>query len=578
MSSHLAQRSLPASSRPRLLTLSGLSMLLAAFMLVMTACGGSGSQQGSNKSNQPHVLTIIDSPKGDFTSNFNPFINSQNSRYGTLGFIYETLLYTNRYSGKTDSWLAATYNVSQDLKTITFNLRQGVKWSDGTPFTSDDVLYTFNAMKNESDIDQNGLYSNKLIQDVQAPDKNTVVVTLQHPSYTALWYIGAQTFIVQKSAFSSQDQTKLSKFTNDSPVGTGPFKLKSFNPQLFVYEKNPSYWQADKVKVDQVKLPATTDNTGALLRIDKGEIDWASIGYDPSMDTNFVNKDPQHFHTYFPPSNVVMLYLNLTKYPFNLLPVRQAISLAIDRDELKQKAAPYAPPANPTALLLPANQDYLSSDYGDTKFTVDTAKAESLLKSAGFTKGSDGIYADKNGKKLSFQLNVVNGWTDWQSDCQLIAADLKKIGMDIKVNALGDFTPYFSALQTGNYDMSISWTNPGPTPYYLYDALLNSQHTAPIGQAAPSNWQRWKDSTSDQLLNQYDTSNDPAVQKQAIQGLEKIMVEQLPAIPLTNNPYWYEYTTKHFTGWPSQDNPYAVPSAYNYPDNEYIILHLTPVS
>jgi peptide/nickel transport system substrate-binding protein len=86
------------------------------------------------------------------------------------------------------------------------------------------------------------------------------------------------------------------------------------------------------------------------------------------------------------------------------------------------------------------------------------------------------------------------------------------------------------------------------------------------------------DPATDQLLNQFATSNDPTVQQQAISGLEKIMVEQLPVIPLTNEPYWYEYNSTNFTGWPDEQNAYALPSPYQYPDVEIVLLHLQPAS
>ena len=200
-----------------------------------------------------------------------------------------------------------------------------------------------------------------------------------------------------------------------------------------------------------------------------------------------------------------------------------------------------------------------------------------MLEGSGFKLGNDGVYADRNGKKLSFNLNVVSGYTDWITDTQLIASNLKSIGIKVNVNTI-EFNAYFSALQNGNYDMAMLWTNPGPTPYYLYDGLLASANSAPIGQAASSNYERWMDPTTDALLNQYAATTDPAVQKQAIMGLQKIMVEQLPRIPLTNEPYWYQYSTKKFVGWPDQNNPYAAPGTAVYPDIEYVVLNLRPAS
>lgn len=126
--------------------------------------------------------------------------------------------------------------------------------------------------------------------------------------------------------------------------------------------------------------------------------------------------------------------------------------------------------------------------------------------------------------------------------------------------------------------MAISWTNPGPTPYYLYNSLLNSKNTAAIGKTASSNFERWSDPATDQYLSQYATTADPAIQQKAIAGLEKVMVEQLPSIPLVFGATWNEYSTSNFTGWPTADNAYASPAPFDYPDSEIVVLNLKPAA
>jgi peptide/nickel transport system substrate-binding protein len=388
-----------------------------------------------------------------------------------------------------------------------------------------------------------------------------------------LWYLGGQTYILPKHVWSSV-QGDGSQYADPNPVGTGPYVVKSFTPQLVVLSKNPKFWQPGKPKVTELKIPSYNSNTSAELALQKGQIDWTNL-YIPDIQKTYIALDKQHNHYWFPASDVVMLYLNLTKYPFNLLPVRQAISYALDRNQLYQVGeSGYEPPASPTALL-PLNKDFLASEYASTVFSVDTAKSAQLLEGAGFTKGPDGIYADKNGKKLSFNLNVVSGYTDWITDCQLMAKELQAVGIKANVNTIA-FDAYYNALQVGNYDTAMLWTNSGPSPYYLYDGLLRSTNSAPIGQPASTNYERWMDSNTDKLLDQYATSTDPAVQKQAIMGIEKIMVEQMPAIPLTNEPYWYQYSTAKFVGWPDEQHPYAAPGTAEYPDIEYVVLNLHP--
>ncbi|GCF08450.1 ABC transporter substrate-binding protein [Dictyobacter arantiisoli] len=553
-----------------LLTLSA----LLALMVLLSACGGTTNTDTGTNSAKKSILTVNQAPKGDNPNNFNPLVNNQTSAYGTQGFLYETLLYTNRYTGKPQGWLADSWTQSDDLKTLTFHIRPNVKWSDGKDFTANDVAFTFNELKTYPDVDLSSLWLN-YIQDVTATNDSTVTFHFKTTSTTTLWYIGSQTFIVPQHIWSTISGDP-AKYTNTNPVVTGPFVLSKFSAAQITYDKNPKAWTASQDKVDEIRVPAIADNATATLELAKGDLDWLGVAWDPKFDTSYTKKDPAHNHYWFTPSNTVMLYLNTAKAPFNDVNVRKAISDAIDRQELQAKATPYAPPANPTGLVLPAGKAQLTPAYANATFTKDTATAQSLLAQAGYTKGSDGFVHDKSGKKLSMTLIDVTGWNDWVSDTQLIVADLKAIGIDASQSSLSQ-TAYQTDLQTGNYDAGVSWTDSGPTPYYAYSDLLDSSKTAPIGKVAPTNWERWSDPTTDTLLKQYNSSKDPAVQQRALDGLEKIMVEQLPSIPLSYNPYWYEYTSNHFTGWPAQDNSFAFGYSGNYPDDEYVVLHLTPV-
>ena len=540
---------------------------LMIFTIVLAACGGSNTT--AHKVNKNSSLTLLGNAGGDYPRNFNPYNPSVIS--GTPGLIYETLLYFNRLDGSVKPWLASSYERSSDATSITFHLRKGVVWSDGQPFTSDDVVFTLGLLKKYSAMDLSSI--TPFIKTVSAPDANTVQVTLDKPFYPLLWYLGGQTYILPKHVWSSVKGDG-SQYADPNPVGTGPYLVKSFTPQLVVLSKNPKFWQPGKPEVTELKIPSFNSNTSAELALQKGQIDWTNL-YIPNIQKTYINLDPQHNHYWFPASDIVMLFMPLAKYPFNLLPVRQAISSAIDRSKLDSLGeSGYEPPAHPTGLL-PYNKDYMAPEYADLKFTQDPAKSEQLLQGAGFTKGSDGIYADKNGKKLSFNLNVVSGYTDWITDCQLMATELKAVGIKVNVNVIA-FDAYYNALQNGTYDMALLWTNPGPTPYYLYDALLRSTNSAPIGQPASSNYERWNDTNTDALLNQYASSTDPTVQKQAIIGLEKIMVEQMPSIPLMDEPYWYQYNTSKFVGWPDQQHPFAAPGTATYPDIEYVVLNLHP--
>jgi peptide/nickel transport system substrate-binding protein len=543
--------------------------LLAAFSLLLVACGTTG-----NTSSKRNYLVIVANQTDTWTDNFNPYFDaSSNVVASSEGTIYETLLFFNRFDGKYTGMLASNYAISSDGLQITFTMRPGVKWSDGQPFTADDVLFTLNMLKQYDALDVNGLWSQPIISNaVMGSDGNSVVVTLASPNNDALFAIGAQTWIVSQHIWSAvSDPTN---YADTEPVGTGPFKVGSFTPQLVRMVKNPNYWQAGLPKVNELRFPAYKDNATAELAMDQGNVDWNSI-FAPNLDQTYVKRDPDHYHYWFAPSDVLYLLVNLKKSPFDQVAVRKAISLAIDRDQWSKIAeSGYEQPASPTGLL-PLDAKYLDSAYEDLKFTVDTAQATQLLEGAGFKKGSDGIYADASGKKLSFSFEYPSGYSDWVAGAPVIASDLKAIGIELNLDPVST-DGFYTDLQNGNFEVMMNGTNAGPSPYNLYSSLLLSSNSADIGQSANGDYERWIDPTTDNLLTQFITSNDPTVQQQAMSGIEKIMVEQVPAIPLTNEPYWYEYNSKNFVGWPDEQHQYALTSPYQYPDDEIVLLHLEP--
>ena len=535
--------------------------------MLLAGCGSSGGSGGSSGGG---TMTVVPSPYGSFTRNFNPY--SPNALSGTEGLIYETLLYIDPLTNKVKPWLADTYMYSSDGLTLTFKLHQGINWSDGQAFTSSDVVFTLNMLKQYPALDGNGLW--QTITSVNNPDDSTVVITLNKVNASFLWYMGDQTWIVPQHIWSTIGDPTMS--TNDNPVGTGPFTVKSFASSLYVYQKNASSWQAGNLHVSEIRYPAFGSNASADLVLASGQLDWAGV-FSTDMQKVFVDPDPAHHHIWAPPNNTVTLYLNLSNPLFKQLAVRQAINVAIDRSAIATQAEEgLEQVASPTGLVLPTNQQYLAPQYASTTFgAANPSQADSILEAAGFKKGSDGIYADPSGNRISFSLEVPVGWSDWDAGCQIIVNNLKAAGMDVTLNQVDFNSKYLPDVNKSSYDAVMHWTNNGPTPFYQYNALLNSKYTLAAGQNAPSNIEGWNDPTTDQALSQYINSIDPTVQQQALTTIEQVMVTELPVISLVEGATWNEYSTKNFVGWPTPDNPYASPAPFNYPDEEQVILHLT---
>ncbi|GCE14725.1 ABC transporter substrate-binding protein [Tengunoibacter tsumagoiensis] len=535
--------------------------LLTLFSLILSACGGDSGNKAANKS----TLTIGAQSYDVVQAAFNPY-NPQPNK-GVFGLVYETLYFANRITGEYTPWLASSYQWSPDNTELTFTIRPNVKWSDGKDFTADDVVYTFNTIKQykASGTDLQGVWS--YLKDVSSSDANTVKMTFTQ-AYPPAFYNIAQTYIIPKHIFG--DKGDPSKYTPDTPVGTGPYTLKKYDTALSVFQKNTSYWQADKLHVDEVRFPVYKDNDAFKLALPKGQIDWAGY-FQADLKTAFVDKDPTNNHYWMAPINIFTLNVNQQNPLLSQVAVRQAINAALDRTALSEQGeSGLAGPANATGLILPNAKQYLDPAYANLSNAPDKAKAEKFLTDAGYTKGTDGIY-QKDGKRLSFVLRTVQPYSDWEVMAQIIKGNLKDVGIEIsKLDEMSE-DAYYPSRTDGKFDLMIGGMVGGPNPYYMYNQYLNS---ANIGV---TNFSQWKDPQTDALLKQFASTTDPAVQKQAIQGLEKIYVEQLPTIPLVTGPDWFEYRTNAFTGWPTESNPYASGSPNIGSDLAVVILHLTPV-
>jgi peptide/nickel transport system substrate-binding protein len=513
-------------------------------------------------------LIVMPSPDGPFTDDFNPYDSASSpTGDGAVSMIYEPLLMINDLKpNDVIPWLASSYSWSNGGKTITFNLHPNVKWSDGVPFTSADVAFTYEMLKkypaiNTSDIDPTS---------VTTPTKTKVVLNFSSPQYVNLLNIGNQVDIVPQHIWSKINPIT---YTDPQPVGTGPYTLSKFSPQSFTLVKNPNYWQPGLPKVATLEYPGYDSNTAALGAFSSA--DWSSL-FEPDVQKLYVAPGGGNNHYWFPPVSDVALIPNLHNYPLNLSPVRGAISLALNRSLIdKDGEDGYEPPVTNLAGVIPGQSSYIDKSIKGIVPTQNVKEAKSLLKGAGLKMGSNGYFESPSGKPINLNFVVPAAFTDWVADSSVIAPELKAIGLDTTVNATA-VNSWTSDGASGKFDLTLNGSAAGPSPYYMYNGWLNSAFTAPIGQTAASNWERFTSPQADSLLATFAGTDNAATQQSALNGLESIMVNQLPFIPLVYNVAWFEYSTKLVTGWPTAANPYMVPAGYDKPGDELVVLHLTP--
>jgi peptide/nickel transport system substrate-binding protein len=269
----------------------------------------------------------------------------------------------------------------------------------------------------------------------------------------------------------------------------------------------------------------------------------------------------------------VSLVPNLSDPLLSKLPVREALAYAIDRAAVARLGeSGYQQAANQTGIIVPTYQLWYDSTLPQPSY--NPAKAEQVLTSAGYTKGSDGIYHDARGNRLSFTIKTISGYSDWDSSLQVITQELKSVGIAVTVQDENS-GPYTTDLQGGHFQLAYAGsggpgTITGPTPYYELRGLLFS------GNIGSSNYSRFKSAAADALFNQYPAVSQPQ-QIQIMHQIEKMMVDKVPIIPMTEGVDWYQYDTSNFTGWPTPSDPYAQPSPYLFPDLGLVLTRLKPL-
>jgi peptide/nickel transport system substrate-binding protein len=547
--------------------------VLATAGLFAAACGGSSSSSGTSSAGPSGVLTIDNESGGTWTCNFNPF-NLSYIGY-SLGNVYEPLMYVNTLqNAKVSPWLATSYAWGNGNKTLTFTIRNGVKFTNGDPLSAADVAYTFNLLKAHKTLDINSVWS--VLSSVAQQGSNKVVMQFKSVAVPYFYYIADQVAIVDQKVWSKIANPVT--YPDKNPVGTGAFEVssKTCTPQNIKYTANPHYWQKGLPKVGTVNYPAFLTNDTANTYLANGQAQWGSQ-FIPNIQKFYLSKSP-NYHYWFPPVANVSVFINLTNPLLKDVAVRQAMAYAIDRHKASLIGEyGYEPASNQSGIVTPTFSAWMdapqAAQYGNN-YAYNPQKAISILQAAGYKKGPDGIMA-KGGKKLSFTILDNGGFSDWVAAVQVIQANLKAIGIQVTANNVA-YSTWQNDLYTGKFQLAYGSETGGPSPYYELRQWLYSANSAPIGTAAGSNFERYSNSSTDALINQYATTTNPAQQHSIVNQLEKVMLTQVPLIPVTESVDWFQYDTGSFSGWPTQGNPYAQPAAYNSPDWGQTMWHLVP--
>jgi len=509
----------------------------------------------------------------EWVRDFNPFKPLHVSRWPTASGIYEPLMIFNIFKGAYEPWLATGYEWDETDHVVVFQLRKGVQWSDGTPFTARDVVFTFELIREFSELDADHVWS--FLRRVEAREGEKVAFVFRHTFVPGLEYL-AHLPIVPEHVW--KDVADPVSFTNPDPVATGPYtEVLRFEDTVYELGRNPHYWQEGKPAVSVLQMPLFAGNENAVAALVSGTVDWSG-NFVPNVKEQFIAADPEHRGSWSPLiGGPVFLYANVTKEPFDQVDVRKALSMAIDRERLSQEAMlGYTRPADATGVG-DGQQRFKTGDIDvDAEWIhFDPEHADKLLDEIGYPRGPSCVRRFDDGEPWSFDILVPAGWSDWIVAARIIDKEFSAVGVPVTIQPL-PFAEWFERVQKGEFDLSLGYVLESATPYGSYRWLMSTRSLLPVGRSSTTNWHRFGDIGADAFLEAIEMTREEDIQQELFHQLMRQFKELAPAIPLFLGPIWGSYNSQRFVGFPNEENPYAVLSPNSQPSSLIVLTSIRP--
>jgi peptide/nickel transport system substrate-binding protein len=556
--------------------------LTVVAIAIAAPSGSSAAPSALSRTTAHQCLVMTGSGDPAFTKNFNPFTSTGlPSGAFVKGAFYEGLIVNPEGGKPAIPWLARSWKWTNGNKTLTLSLAKGVKWSDGKPLTSADVVYSFLAGKQNKVMDLSGYTRpDTNIASVSAKGANTVVIKLKTADSQFIAATLNGVIVIPKHIWTKVADP--ATFTNSNPVGSGPFtKITRFTTQDYVFSKNPHYWQVGKPLIPCLEYVQAASNDAALALIQSGQVDWTH-NFVPNVDKAYTNKDKAHFHAFYATTAYpISLTLDTSQYPYSLVAFRKALSMAIDRNTVSKLGEyGYAPPVDAIGLggLFPQwVVDPSVKAQAKQLATYNQTAAKALLTANGFTYNG-GKLIDPKGNPVKLDIHVISGWSDWVASNQIITKNLRDIGIDSNVALEPDWNSWYPNASATKFPTLLWQGGSQASPYgFFYANMSNNAYVAPGQDAtATGNWAHFKSDQATSLLAKWKLTLDHKQQQTIATQLEKLWLQNLPIVPLFIGPRWSTYSTKYFHCFNSPKNFYGDPIFTTFPDNSLSFTRICP--
>jgi len=542
------------------------------------------SSDNTDEPTEPRILTVLLNSNDGWVRNFNPFANG--SYDFVNGFMHEHLvLFDTMNENNEHMWLAEDVISEPDNKTLIVKVRQGVKWSDGEEFNAEDVAFSYTYSKDHPTIDRTGDWGeNGKIESVEVVDNFTVKIVMRDANRFHRQDIFLQKMMVPEHIWSSVEDP--ATYVYENPVVTGAFSVvNNFTPEMVVLGRNPYYWKADQLEVDELRVPQFNGNDGALSLLQSGQVDWAHI-FIPNAEETYVQGDSNRKFWYGMNDGVRVAFNYMTENKgnleaFNSPEFKKAFSMAVDREGIIDSAVfgyldRTVPPVTglPSALLGYTDDAAQAEHAKYTKYDLDAAKK--MLTDAGFVDtDGDGWVETPSGKTIEFDILSPAGWSDWNDGAAIVAEGLREIGINGTANAV-DLGIIIESWESGAHDALYTANGQSSNIWKFYfDTIGDASRVK-----TPTWWSVTQTNYVNEEINELIAKMPNASDAELIEitsTIEQFFTENMINIPILYNGNWFVYNDSRFTNWSTAENPYCQPALSVHDMKVYHLLNLKAV-
>lgn len=403
--------------------------------------------------------------------------------------------------------------ISEDGRSYTITLREGVQWHDGEPFTAQDVVFTHQVIT-DPDLPVPNRTVWEDIESVEALDDHTVQVTF--PSTNVSFLDAAATtscFILPRHLLEGEDI--VDSPLNRQPVGTGPFVFEQWESGSFIeVSRNDNYWREETPHLESIVVRITPGTEGQRAALQRGEADLllhmssADLDFVADLDAYEVVQGPAHAWWQF--------WINNDDPILSDLNVRRALAHALEKEAITETVL--GDIVDPQHAMFPSSHWAHNPDV--RVYAFDPEQAQQLLEDAGWTVGSGGI-REKDGEPLRLEILNIAGQAERRQVIQIAQSYWRAVGIDATIREI-DAASFPPTMSQGDFQLAYGFFSERQEP--VFNLWLGT------------NWQRYENDDAFELLRQVPGTVDPDERAELIQAFQRIVAEDAAMLPLAPRP------------------------------------------